>query len=359
MDKNTLSNYGWIVIAVLVLAVMIALATPFGKYIESGVRSTTAGLFDTSEKAMNVVGMSAGEGNFEDGYQTPDGEDKNNVPVVVGSATFDDGTTLTWEELQLAENGDKYGYDASAINNTSIGDNAFNSCYSITNITIPNSVTSIGDKAFYMCGLTDIIIPCSVTSISDCAFAHSSLTSITIPDSVTSIGDEAFYYCALPSITIPDSVTSIGNSAFGECYSLKDVVIPNSVTSIGSFAFGYCYSLTNITIPDSITSIDNSTFMQCSTLTNITISSNVTSIGDEAFKDCYSLTNITIPDSVTSIGDYAFDKCENLESITFDGTKAQWNAISLGEYWNGYDYGYVQGIIPATVVHCTDGDVTL
>ena len=68
MDKNTLSNYGWIVIAVLVLSVMIALATPFGQYVEQGVRSTTTGLFDTSEKAMNVVGMSAGSGNFDDGY---------------------------------------------------------------------------------------------------------------------------------------------------------------------------------------------------------------------------------------------------------------------------------------------------
>ena len=67
MDKSTLSNYGWIVIAVLVLAVMIALATPFGKYIESGVENTTQGLFDTSEKAMNVVGMSAGDGSFESG----------------------------------------------------------------------------------------------------------------------------------------------------------------------------------------------------------------------------------------------------------------------------------------------------
>ncbi len=67
MDKNTLSNYGWVVIAVLVLSVMIALATPFGTYIRQGVESTTAGLFDTSEKAMNVVGMSAGSGNFEDG----------------------------------------------------------------------------------------------------------------------------------------------------------------------------------------------------------------------------------------------------------------------------------------------------
>ena len=107
MDKSTLSNYGWIVIAVLVLSVMIALATPFGSYIEQGVRSTTQGLFDTSEKALNIVGMTAGTGNFENGYQggasnepeqvelsyccnapvywTPD-----NVCVNCGSVTFDD-----------------------------------------------------------------------------------------------------------------------------------------------------------------------------------------------------------------------------------------------------------------------------
>ena len=93
MDKNTLSNYGWIVIAVLVLAVMIALATPFGKYIESGVRSTTAGLFETSEKAMNVVGMTAGERNFEDGYQGGDSGESSR-PVQLTTLT-----PKTWNGL--------------------------------------------------------------------------------------------------------------------------------------------------------------------------------------------------------------------------------------------------------------------
>ena len=99
MDKNTLSNYGWIVIAVLVLSVMIALATPFGSYIEQGVRSTTQGLFDTSEKAMNVVGMTAGNGNFEDGYQTsaPKGlttltEKTWNINIEQGKNIWTDGT---------------------------------------------------------------------------------------------------------------------------------------------------------------------------------------------------------------------------------------------------------------------------
>ena len=85
MDKSTLSNYGWIVIAVLVLSVMIALATPFGSYIEQGVRSTTQGLFDTSEKAMNVVGMSAGSGDFEDGYQGVggSGNSETSTPIII------------------------------------------------------------------------------------------------------------------------------------------------------------------------------------------------------------------------------------------------------------------------------------
>ena len=84
MDKNTLSNYGWIVIAVLVLSVMIALATPFGEYIKAGVESTTAGLFDTSEKAMNVVGMSAGDGGFGSSIPTKD-------PALNPSGTIPEG----------------------------------------------------------------------------------------------------------------------------------------------------------------------------------------------------------------------------------------------------------------------------
>ena len=98
MDKNTLSNYGWIVIAVLVLSVMIALATPFGTYIENGVKSTTAGLFDTSEKALNVVGMTAGSGNFEDGY-TGVGS-SGETPVVSLPAKGKTLAEYTWSEVQ-------------------------------------------------------------------------------------------------------------------------------------------------------------------------------------------------------------------------------------------------------------------
>jgi serine/threonine protein kinase len=130
----------------------------------------------------------------------------------------------------------------------------------------------------------NFIIPDSVTSIGDGAFDDCwSLQSVTIPDSVTSIGESAFDGCkSLQSVTIPDSVTSIGESAFDGCSSLQSVTIPDSVTSIGDSAFS-CSSLQSVTIPDSVTSIGDNAFWGCSSLQSVTIPDSVTSIGDSAF----------------------------------------------------------------------------
>ena len=226
---------------------------------------------------------------------------------------------------------------------TSIGNDAFGDCENLTDITIPDSVTSIGEGAFRNCkSLTSITIPCSVTSIGYKAFCFcENLTNITIPDSVTSIGDDAFYYCAsLTSITIPNGVTSIGDYTFYGCTSLTSITIPDSVISIGWCAFYDCASLTSITIPNSITSIgleafDNTPWYDSKpdgivyigkilyrykgdmpANTNIVIPDSVASIGYRAFYDCTNLTSITIPNSVTSIEESAFGWCEGLTSIT-------------------------------------------
>ena len=182
---------------------------------------------------------------------------------------------------------------------TGISEYAFARCVYLTNIEIPNSVTSIGNYAFAGC-------------------QNQSFLSIEIPNSVTSIGTGAFNSCSglTGNLEIPNSVTSIGESAFAGCRKLLSIVIPNSVTSIGFYTFQNCSGLTSIEIPNSVTSIGAYAFAGCSGLTSVVIPNSVTSIGDHAFYRCTGLTSITIPNSVTSIGDYAFYNCTALESIT-------------------------------------------
>ena len=248
---------------------------------------------------------------------------------------------------------------------TTIGEDAFDGCTSLTSVTIPDSVTTIGGYAFSGCtSLTSVTIPDSVTEIRVWAFWEcTSLTSVTIPDSVTEVGYGAFSGCtSLTSVTIGNSVTSIGEYAFSRCTSLTSVTIPDSVTTIGEHAFDYCISLTSVTISDSVTTIGEGAFSKCTSLTSVTISDSVTTIGgyafnetpwlakkqkenplvivnhilldgttclgavtisdsvttigDSAFSGCISLTSVTIPDSVISIGNSAFDGCTSLTSVT-------------------------------------------
>ena len=220
---------------------------------------------------------------------------------------------------------------------TSIGSNVFKNCSSLTSVTILNSVISVGDYAFYGCSsLTSVTMPNSVISVGDYAFyGCSSLTSVTIPDSITTIGSCSFYNCrGLTSVTIPNSVTSIGNSVFYNCRGLTSVTIPNSVTSIGGHAFFGCSSLTSITLPDSLTSIETHCFYSCSSLTSIVIPSSITSLGNYAFDCCYSLQKVyfegIIPPTITSS---SFAGCG---SVLFYVPCQSINAYRNASYWSNY-----------------------
>lgn len=278
----------------------------------------------------------------------------------------------------------------------------------IKSVTVPDSITEIGYKAFYGCrSLTSITIPDSVTAIGRSAFDYCDkliqiengvsyvdkwivgydmyVTEISIRSNTKGIVDYAFYDCrvlarinfkdmasycqirgfsnvdkskvyiggqpltGMTSIAIPDGMTSIDDSAFQGCILLESITIPDSVTSIGDSAFQGCSWLRSITIPDGVTSIGDAAFQDCSWLGSIAIPDSVTSIGERAFCECRRLTSITIGDGVTSIGERAFAYCSFLTDITFEGTKAQWNAVIKCENWNSNTGTYT--------IHCTDGDI--
>lgn len=148
-----------------------------------------------------------------------------------------------------------------------------------------------------------------------------SLTSITIPNSIESIGTCAFNGCySLEFVTIPNGVSTIENNTFYICFSLDSVSIPNSVTSIDTYAFNFCESLKSITIPSSVTTIGETVFQQNYTLTEVTVPSSLTNISYGMFYYCYSLTSVTIPSNVTSIGANAFIDCYSLGEIHFKPT---------------------------------------
>ena len=264
---------------------------------------------------------------------------------------------------------EKVTYNGKTYSVTSIGWSAFRECSGLTSITIPNSVTSIWEDAFYgtawydnqpnglvyagkvaykykgaMPENTAIVLEEGTTEIASKAFYNcSGLTSITIPNSVTRIGMEAFRDCTgLTSIEIPNSVTVIGGEAFSGCTGLASVTIPNSVIHLGG-TFSGCSGLTSVNIPNSVTVIDGRTFEDCSSLTSITIPSSVTIIGQFAFRGCSSLTSITIPNSVTSIGDYAFCNCSGLTSITIPNsvTAIGWGAFYSTAWYNNQPNGLV------------------
>ena len=236
---------------------------------------------------------------------------------------------------------------------TSLGNRAFEGCTNIISVLIPDSVTAIGYNAFSGCkNLTSVVIPENVSSIGYGVFfntpqyndsnnwesnvlyigkylieARSSVSGeYVIKDGTVLIAAQAFSGCtSLTSVTIPDSVKAIGDYAFSRNTSLKSVIIGDGVTAIDKGAFYQCTSLTDVTFGESVTSIGEDVFKECTSLEGVMFPEGITSIGNGAFKECTSLNSIIIPNRVKSIGEEIFSHCTGLKSVTIGD-----NVVSIG-----------------------------
>ena len=237
------------------------------------------------------------------------------LPLSAVTAFAADTSSSTKQE---AQNGYMYAYKVNADGET----------VTITKFLGPVDPTNNGP---YNITIPTELGGCTVTGLGEYSFSGylsaaqsnepyqfgRNIHSVTIPQSVTSIGDSAFSRCEkMDSLTINDATTSIGSWAFNECYKLTTLSLGKNITTIGDYAFLDCHTLDNVTIPPSVTSIGKSAFYRCYALTTLSLGENIEKIGSYAFAECRHLTNVTIPEKVETIEPYTFGWCLDLKYIT-------------------------------------------
>lgn len=191
-------------------------------------------------------------------------------------------------------------------------------------VVIPNSVTEIGENAFFDCSeLIAVEIPNTVKEIGINAFTScNNLKTVQIAGSVETIGGGAFAYCtALATVTLNNGIKTIGDSVFANCSSLTKIVVPDSVRNMGISVFQNCSALESAKLSENVTAIEKYTFYNCYSLKNVAFSSSLTSVGDQAFENCKSLTTITFPKTISNISyHYSFSGCTNLKTVNIKAT---------------------------------------
>lgn len=273
----------------------------------------------------------------------------NGVTTYAAEATATVATTTDNQSLTLvldSNNEDANGLRYELDSNTKTASVSYGFQSDIKTVVIPDEVVLNNEyykvtrvSGFQGCSsLTDITIPSTVTDIDAYAFSGcSSLASINLPSTVTSIGIFAFQDCtSLTNITIPANVSKLDIYAFNGCTSLKSITLPNTLSTIGQYAFSGCTGLPNITIPDnSVSTIGQYAFNGCTSLTSITLPNSINRVDANPFSNCSSLTSITIPSNITFLGTTIPSKCSyinynivNNPKIQFtsnDGNRRSWN----------------------------------
>ena len=320
--------------------------------------------YNAVDATLHEIREDNGMSTFENRIFSSAGRSSNGITVNIGNKVenipnmlFNPSKHGLPETTSETPNITKLNFIETSICKT-IGYWAFASLDSLTNVTIPASITTIGysfinctnlvnieadsnnsyyssqDGVLFNKSKTQLVqypkgkigntytIPSTVTSIGSYAFYNcDSLNDIIFPNNTRSIGSSSFYNCdGISEITLPEKLTSIGSSAFYNCVGIANIILPNSLTSLGSSAFAECENLSSIVIPDKISRIETSVFENCTSLTTVTLPENITTIKSSAFEGCSSLTSITIPTSVTSLEERVFYNCRALTEINFNAT---------------------------------------
>ena len=215
----------------------------------------------------------------------------------------------------------------------SIGNNAFANCTNLAELSLPDTISTVGSGCFASSNNIVLTIRTVDGKIDNEVFRGKLSTISTINLDNSNIGDYAFAdNVNLKNVTISSTseiatITSVGDHSFEGCTSLSKLVLPATVNNIGSHAFYGCTSLTSINIPNGVTQIKPYTFYNCSSLMSMILPQTVSSIGEYAFYGCADMASINIPNGVETIPDYVFYGCGSLETIDIADT-----VTNIGNY---------------------------
>ena len=204
----------------------------------------------------------------------------------------------------------------------------------VQQLVVEEGVRSIGANAFYGCEqLSRISLPASLVSVGDYAFARCiPLYELRLPEGLTRIGASAFSGCMnLRVLSLPESLRSIGDYAFADCVSLPEAVLPQGLTELGGYAFFGCTGLGAAQLPESLSQLGAYAFRGCVCLRELQLPEGLPAVPEGLCYDCFALQAVRVPGSAQSIEPYAFYRCAILTRLEFSGTRAQWEALSVGQ----------------------------